>query len=143
MYYKHSESYRDQGREHWQAKGLTCSLYFDKVMSMQASATSVWETPTARQFAEVVAAIDDPQTMQNFLRDVMTEKEIIEISSRLEAAKMLSERKKYTEIVEKTKLSSRTVARISDWMQNGCGGYNAALQIIAADHSHLSPGRAT
>lgn len=109
---------------------------------MQTSAASVWETPTARQFAEVVAAINDVQTMQNFLRDVMTEKEIIEISSRLEAARMLKDGKKYIEIVEKTKLSSRTVARISDWMQNGCGGYEAALNIANSHHGHIPPARA-
>lgn len=109
---------------------------------MQASASSVWETATAQQFAEVTASIGDTQTMQNFLRDVMTEKEIIEISSRLEAAKMLQAGKKYTEIVEETKLSSRTIARISDWMQNGCGGYEAALKIVNAHHGHMSPARA-
>lgn len=109
---------------------------------MQSSSASVWETPTARQFAEVAAAIGDSQTMQNFLRDVMTEKEIIEISSRLEAAKMLQQGKKYTQIIEKTKLSSRTVARISDWMQNGCGGYEAALKIANTHHGHIPPARA-
>lgn len=109
---------------------------------MQTSATSVWETDTARQLAEVITAIDDTQTMQNFIQDVMTEKEIIEISSRLEAAKMLREGKKYTEIIEKTRLSSRTVARISDWMQNGQGGYKAALKIVADHHAHMPPARA-
>lgn len=109
---------------------------------MQTSVDSVWSTPTARQFAEVLAAIGYVQTMQNFLRDVMTEKEVIEISARLEAANMLKQGKKYTEIVEKTKLSSRTVARISDWLQNGCGGYEAALEIVNAHHSHIPPARA-
>jgi TrpR-related protein YerC/YecD len=109
---------------------------------MQSSATSVWETPTARQLSDVLAAIDDTSIMQSFLRDVMTEKEIIEISSRLEAAHMLQQGKKYTEIIEKTKLSSRTIARISDWMQNGQGGYGSALAIVDAHHSHISPDRA-
>lgn len=109
---------------------------------MQDSSSSVWETPTARQLAIVAAAISDAPTMQNFLRDVMTEKEIIEISSRLEAAKMLQEGKKYTEIIEKTKLSSRTIARISDWMQNGQGGYGAALKLVGTHHSHIPPVRA-
>jgi len=109
---------------------------------MQISADSVWETSTARQLAEVLAAITDAQTIQNFLRDVMTEKEIIETSARLEAANMLQQGKKYTEIIEKTKLSSRTIARISDWMQNGQGGYAAALQIINDHHGHIPPVRA-
>lgn len=91
--------------------------------------------------AEVLAAIDDVAVMESFLRDVMTEKEITEISSRLEAARMLQAGRTYTEIVDKTKLSSRTVARISSWMQDGCDGYAAALQEIH-HHKHMMPARA-
>jgi TrpR-related protein YerC/YecD len=87
-----------------------------------------------------LTSISDKTMMQNFLRDVMTEKEIIEISSRFEAARMLTEGKKYTEIVAKTKLSSRTVARISEWLQNGCNGYQAAINVI--NHDHILPARA-
>ncbi|HEX9153870.1 MAG TPA: YerC/YecD family TrpR-related protein [Candidatus Saccharimonadales bacterium] len=108
---------------------------------MQTDKSIVWNTETPRQLAEVLAAIGEIQTMQNFLRDVMTEREIIEISSRLKAAKMLQEGKKYTTIIEKTKLSSRTIARISEWMQNGQGGYAAALETLA-HHDHIPPARA-
>jgi TrpR-related protein YerC/YecD len=106
---------------------------------MQLSENSVWETESAQQFARILTVIDAIPMMQNFLRDVMTEKEIIEISSRFEAARMLQQGKKYTEIIEKTRLSSRTIARISDWIQNGCSGYEAALQLVDAHHSHISP----
>lgn len=109
---------------------------------MKSSVDSVWKTDTARRFVEAVCYISEISTMQNFLRDVLTEKEIIEISSRLEAARMLRQGKKYTEIIETTKLSSRTVARISDWMQNGCGGYASALSVVAAHHDHVMPARA-
>lgn len=109
---------------------------------MQPSVNSVWKTRATQQLAETIVAIDNVQTMQNFLRDVMTEKEIIEISSRFEAARMLASGKKYTEIIEKTKLSSRTVARISEWMQSGSNGYKAAIEIISDHHTHISPARA-
>lgn len=99
----------------------------------------IWQNKSTQQLAGVLTAISDKQTMQNFLRDVMTEKEIVEISSRLEAAKMLQDGEKYTDIVAKTKLSSRTVARISDWLQNGCNGYEAAISSI--HHDHMSPAR--
>lgn len=102
----------------------------------------IWKSKSTQQIVEVFLAISDEQTMKNFLRDVMTEKEIIEISSRFEAAKMLKEGKKYTEIIEKTKLSSRTVARISEWMRSGEGGYEAALGIVSDHHDHMSPVRA-
>ena len=107
---------------------------------MSQEVSTVWKDEKAQQLVEALVSIQDNLTMQNFLRDVMTEKEIIEISARFQAAKMLSEGKKYTEIVTATKLSSRTVARISEWLQNGCNGYQAALKTV--HHDHLSPARA-
>lgn len=104
--------------------------------------TTVWNIKPARQLAEALLAIDSLLEMQNFLRDVMTEKEIVEISSRLEAARMLQAGVKYTDIIAKTKLSSRTIARISDWMQNGCGGYATVLNQVSNHHDHMSPARA-
>lgn len=109
---------------------------------MSDNVITVWDDKKAQQLAEALTSIADVRIMQNFLRDVMTEKEIIEISARLEAAKMLQAGSKYTDIVAKTKLSSRTVARISDWLQNGCNGYQAALKTLNTHHDHLSPARA-
>lgn len=119
---------------------MTYRLYLSKVTGMTDSKASVWKKSTAQQFAEVLAGIDDLRAMENFLRDVMTEKEIIEISSRLEAARLLEQGSTYSEVVSRTRLSSRTVARISAWMQDGCDGYAAALRDI--NHKHTSPARA-
>lgn len=119
---------------------MTNSLYFVKVLSMTLDKTSVWNNKESQQLIEAILSISSVNDMQNFLRDVMTEKEIIEVSSRLEAARMLQAGNKYTDIVAKTKLSSRTVARISDWMQNGCNGYAVVLDQI--NHSHIAPARA-
>lgn len=101
----------------------------------------IWDLEQPVQLSRTLAGISDVQNVQNFLRDVLTEKEIIEISARLEAAKMLQASAKYTDIVAKTKLSSRTVARISDWLKNGTGGYGSVLE-TTAHHSHLPPARA-
>ena len=98
----------------------------------------VWNTPNTQRLAQVLADIDNVYEMQNFLRDVMTEKEIIEISARYKAAQMLLAGSKYSDIVAATKLSSRTVARISDWLKNGTGGYKIALM----HHEHMSPAHA-
>jgi TrpR-related protein YerC/YecD len=106
---------------------------------MSNNVASVWKTSFARQLAEVLVTIDDQTAMQSFLRDVMTEKEIIEISARLEAARMLAAGKTYTEIIEKTKLSSRTIARIRDWMQNGAGGYKPVIERLDQFQGHISP----
>ncbi len=102
---------------------------------------SFTDNDSTRQFVNVLGAIRDEVTMQKFLRDVMTEKEIIEMSARLQAAKMLRDGATYADITTSTKLSSRTVARISDWLQNGASGYDVALNMINAHHPHVPPAR--
>ena len=101
--------------------------------------TSVMEQEMPEQLAEVLCSITDIDTMSRFLRDVMTEKELIEVGARFEAAKMLTAGETYVAVIKRTKLSSRTVARISEWLQNGTGGYAAALDTL--HHAHISPDR--
>ncbi len=107
---------------------------------MNTLATSVWNTPETATLSALLTDITDETSMRNFLRDVMTEKEIIEISARLKAADMLLRGEKYAAVISATKLSSRTIARISDWLQNGTGGYQTALTRL--HHAHLPPARA-
>lgn len=109
---------------------------------MKANQSTLWQNTSTAQLAEVLVDISDTTTMQKFLRDVMTEKEITEIGARLTAASMLQQGSRYTDITTVTKLSSRTIARISDWLQQDTGGYQAALAIIAAHHAHIPPARA-
>jgi TrpR-related protein YerC/YecD len=105
------------------------------------SSNKIWTSDMSMQLVRTMADITDVKVMQDFLRDVMTEKEITEIAARLEAARMLNLGKKYTEIIEQTKLSSRTIARISEWLQNGTNGYSEALKQINMHHGHLPPAR--
>ena len=87
-------------------------------------------------FTEVLARISDTKTMALFLRDVMTEKELDEMSARLQAAVMLNDKQKYLDVSGRTGLSSRTVARISDWLKQNNGGYSEAIRVIEKHHLH-------
>jgi TrpR-related protein YerC/YecD len=63
----------------------------------------------------VLSKIDDKTEVFSFLRDLLSEKEIIEFSRRFEVAKMLAEKLSYSKIEEKTNMSSTTIARISKY----------------------------
>jgi len=81
-------------------------------------------------------AILSLQTLEEskaFFRDLLTEKEIEEFSNRWKAARMLSEGIPYSKIQTETGLSSRTVARISKWLQSGKDGYKL---MINRTHHH-------
>ena len=109
---------------------------------MKDTSSTIWENDSTQQLVAALSLISDVKTTQNFLRDIMTEKEITEMSARLQAAKMLKDGATYAEIAAKTKLSSRTISRISGWLQNGAGGYEAALDVIELHHhAHIPPAR--
>lgn len=109
---------------------------------MSVSLPAIFKSDQAQQLVAALVLINDEKTMQSFLRDVLTEKEIIEIGARLQAAKMLNDGQTYNDVVSKTKLSSRTVARISTWLKNGLGGYQAALEAMDLhQHEHTRPAR--
>lgn len=70
---------------------------------------------------------------QRFLRDLLTEQEILEFANRWQVAQMLYSAVPYLEIAKKTGMSSTTIARISRWLKQGRGGYRLMLSRI---HSH-------
>jgi TrpR-related protein YerC/YecD len=65
---------------------------------------------------------------RRFFRDLLTKTEIEELADRWKAARMLADGVPYTQIVEKTGISSTTVARVSRWLKKGTGGYRLALR---------------
>ncbi len=92
-----------------------------------SNSSTVWSKEYPREFATILCEINSTGLMQKFLRDVMTESEITEVSARFAAAKMLFDKVPYTEISAKTGLSTRTIARISEWIKTGTGGYSTAI----------------
>ena len=106
-------------------------LYYSKVGIMNN-----WDTKDTKELFRAIAALKNENQTRNFLRDLMTEREIIEFSSRWKAAKMLDQKISYTNICKETGLSSRTVARISKWLNSGMGGYKQ--MIVALHHSNSS-----
>ena len=50
------------------------------------------------------------------------------MSKRMKAAKMLSDGKIYTEVAEKTGLSTATISRVSRGIKDGDEGYTAVLE---------------
>mgnify|MGYP000982282964 CR=1 FL=1 len=71
---------------------------------------------------------------RRFFRDLLTEAEINEFGKRWQAARLLDQKRPYSEIEKSTGLSSATVARISKWLNHGMDGYKLVLKKIRAQH---------
>lgn len=59
-----------------------------------------------------------------FFEDLCTVNEIKSISQRIAVAKMLRDKKVYSEIVEKTGASTATISRVNRSLQYGADGYD-------------------
>jgi len=90
------------------------------------------------ELADAILALKTRNEAKRFLRDLLTEKELIEFGNRWKAARMLSQSVLYTEIEKETGLSSTTVARVSKWLNAGKGGYKLILKKINISHHNLS-----
>lgn len=97
-----------------------------------------WNTKENKQLVEGVLSLKNIDEAKRFLRDLLTPQEIEEFSNRLEAARMLSRSVQYNAIIEKTGLSSTTIARISKWLKGSLGGYRLVLNRISSHHHTLS-----
>ena len=87
-----------------------------------------WITADSRALFEAILGLKTLPEAQNFFRDLLTEAEIKEFSSRWKAVRMLSDKASYTEITAATGLSSRTIARINSWLKQGMGGYRMMIK---------------
>lgn len=87
-----------------------------------------WKNKKTNELIKALLSLKNRQEAIKFLRDLLTEEEIIEFGLRLDVAKMLYKKIPYTEITRKTGLSSTTIARISKWLNSGMGGYQLVLK---------------
>lgn len=75
--------------------------------------------------------LKNEQEVANFLRDLMTIKEIEEFVNRLEIARLLKKGMSYKRIAQKMGVSTTTVTRTAHWLFRGCGGYNTVLDRLS------------
>lgn len=71
------------------------------------------------------------QTMEDcasFLEDLCTTSELIEMSRRLQAARMLKSGRVYTDIAAETGLSTATISRVNRCLKYNDGGYIKVLE---------------
>ena len=76
---------------------------------------------------EAILSLKTVEECYAFFEDACTIKEIIEISQRLKAAKMLREGVNYAEISKETGMSTATISRVNKCLEYGNGGYNIVL----------------
>ncbi len=73
-------------------------------------------------------SLETEEECEKFLTDLMTVREISSMAQRITVAKLLQEKKTFSEIEEATGMSSATIARINKCLQYGADGYTLVLE---------------
>lgn len=77
---------------------------------------------------EVLSKIETEEDFRAFFADLCTDAEIEKMEQRIECAQMLLGGDTYNQVIEKTDISSATLARVSRCIHYGSGGYSRILK---------------
>ena len=80
---------------------------------------------------EAILLLKDEEDCYRFFEDICTINEIHAIAQRLQVAKLLSEKKTYTEIEDLTNASTATISRINNCLVFGAVVYQRILKRLA------------
>ena len=79
---------------------------------------------------QAILELENIDECYKFFEDIATITELKSISQRIQVAKMLREKRVYTEIAETTGASTATISRVNKCLNYGPGGYDIVLDRI-------------
>ena len=82
---------------------------------------------------DAIMSIEDLDECYKFFSDLCTVKEIRAMAQRYGVAKLLLDKKTYSEIEEATGASTATISRINKCLVYGADGYKRILERLAAE----------
>lgn len=85
---------------------------------------------------DAVLALQTREECANFFEDLCTIPELKAMSQRLQVAKMLSEKRVYSDIVAETGASTATISRVNRSLNYGNDGYDLVLGRLKERATH-------
>jgi len=80
---------------------------------------------------QAILSLETIEECYDFFDDLCTVQELKALSQRLHVAKMLSEHKVYSDIVNETGASTATISRVNRSLSYGCNGYRIVFERLA------------
>jgi TrpR-related protein YerC/YecD len=87
------------------------------------------KTPS-KDLIDAILSIETEEECIAFLNDICTIQELEKLDQRLKAAILLLDNQTYEKVIEKTKISSTTLSRVSRCIRYGDGGYKNIIDKI-------------
>ncbi|MCI5537603.1 MAG: YerC/YecD family TrpR-related protein [Oscillospiraceae bacterium] len=77
---------------------------------------------------KAILTLESEEECKAFLEDVMTTKEILDMSQRIHVASLLKDKVVYSKISSLTGASAATISRVNRCINYGSGGYEKVLE---------------
>lgn len=106
-------------------------LYYSKAKRIMIKSTNIQD-----DLMGAILKLRTKAEARRFFRDLLTADELDEFGNRWLAARLLAKGVSYTKIEDRTRLSSRTIARVSKWLNNGMNGYKLMISRVSHGHAH-------
>lgn len=88
----------------------------------------IFENESVKMLIKAFMTLKTEEELRDFLEDVMSTKEVLDISQRIVVAKMLAEQTVYSKIAEETGASTATISRVNRSFAYGTGAYKTVIE---------------
>ncbi len=88
----------------------------------------VFHSNSAQLLIDGLMTLKTKEEYAAFLEDLLTTKEMLDMSQRIMVAKLLTEKKVYSKIAEQTGASSATISRVNRAFTYGKDGYKTVFK---------------
>lgn len=82
-----------------------------------------WDQKKNNELFEAILALKTKEECNKFFRDLCTLEEMADLTDRWQMVKLIINGQSYRTIAEKLKVSTTTIARVANWLNQGKGGY--------------------
>ena len=94
-----------------------------------------WHNESTDQLCAALLSLETKEECCAFLEDICTIKEFLDLSQRLEVARLLQSGASYTAITKATGASTATISRVSKCCEYGTGGYRTVIERLNREES--------
>ena len=92
-----------------------------------------WHNESTDQLCAALLSLETKEECCAFLEDICTIKEFLDLSQRLEVARLLQSGASYAAITKATGASTATISRVSKCCEYGSGGYRTVIERLSGE----------
>ena len=97
-----------------------------------------WHNESTDRLMRVLSKLSSQEECYEFMEDLCTIREVMDMAQRLEVAILLKNGTNYQEINKKTGVSTATISRVNKCLAYGTGGYSAVISALEENDNDVT-----